>query len=83
MAVGLETAFTTFLFVEALVFDFFTTGFLGVAVFFEETLLEEAGLAFVDDFLAATGFFAEGPLREVFFFPNAMLAFTCFFVAVD
>ncbi len=73
-----------FLFVGAVVLVFFTTGFLGVPVFFAETLLEEAGLAFVgSDFLATTGFFGEVPLRVVFFFPNAVPVFTGFFVAAD
>ncbi|HBP88128.1 MAG TPA: hypothetical protein DD706_10585 [Nitrospiraceae bacterium] len=81
---GLETAFTTFLFVGGLVFVFFTTGFFGVPVFCAETRLEEAGLAFVgSDFLATTGFFTEGPLREVFFFPSADPVFADFFIAAD
>ncbi|MDT3776124.1 hypothetical protein PJI16_00940 [Nitrospira sp. MA-1] len=83
LAVGVETAFTTFLFVGVRVLVFFTTGFFGVPVFFAETLLEEANLAFVGDFLAPTGFFAEGPLEGVFFFPNAVPVLAGFFVTAD
>ena len=84
LAEGLETAFTAFFFVGELVFVIFPTGFLGVPVFFAETLIEEAGLAFVgSNFLATTGFFVEGPLGEVFFFPNAVPVFPGFFVAAD
>ncbi|MFZ1748001.1 MAG: hypothetical protein WAU17_18970 [Nitrospirales bacterium] len=84
LALGLRAAFTTFFFMVAVAFEFFTTGFFSIPVFFTETLLEEAGLAFDgSDFLATTGFFTEGPLREVFFFPNAVPVFTGFFVAAD
>ncbi|WNM59098.1 hypothetical protein [Candidatus Nitrospira allomarina] len=74
LAVGLVTAFTTFFFVVV----FFNAGFVADPPF------EEVGLAFVvTAFLEPTVFLPDVRFEAAFFFPNAVLAFTCFFVAAD
>ncbi|MCB9776877.1 MAG: hypothetical protein H6750_21445, partial [Nitrospiraceae bacterium] len=66
--------FTTFFFVVV----FFNAGFLA------DTPFEEVGLAFVATvFLEPTVFLPDVSFWAAFCFPNAVLAFTCFFVAAD